>query len=69
MLDNPDKYGVKNTTSYCSQYNAPDTATNYAAYGWLKMEEYFWSNTGHNMWKVHDYLASAVEEFLLGQKC
>jgi hypothetical protein len=35
----------------------------------LKIEEYFWYNEGHITWKVHNYLAGAVEEFLLGQKC
>jgi phospholipase/lecithinase/hemolysin len=69
ILENPDKYGIKNTTSYCKNYNAPDIGTNYAAYGCLPIEEYFWYNTGHITWKVHEYLAKAVGEFLENEGC
>ncbi len=64
ILDNPSWYGIKNTTSYCPRYDAPDIKTNYAAYGCLPLEEYFWYNSGHITSKVHKYLARAVEKFL-----
>lgn len=69
ILDNPSEYGIKNTTSYCPRYDAPDIATNYAAYGCLPIEEYFWYNSGHITWKVHEYLAEAVEKFLINESC
>jgi phospholipase/lecithinase/hemolysin len=64
ILDNPDKYGIKNTTDYCPRYDAPDIATNYAAYGCLPIPEYFWYNTGHITFRVHELLAKAVGRFL-----
>jgi phospholipase/lecithinase/hemolysin len=69
ILDNPSAYGIVNTTSYCPEYNAPDIATNYAAYGCLPIEEYFWYNTGHITWKIHEWLAKGVGEFLEGEGC
>lgn len=69
ILENPSQYGIVNTTSYCKNYNAPDIDTNYAAYGCLPIQEYFWYNTGHITWKIHEFLAKAVGEFLQGQGC
>ena len=69
ILDNPAPYGIKNTTGYCPNYDAPDIATNYAAYGCLPIQEYFGYNDGHITWKVHEFLAKAVGEFLEGQRC
>jgi phospholipase/lecithinase/hemolysin len=69
ILDNPAPYGIKNTTGYCPNYDAPDIATNYAAYGCLPIQEYFWYNDGHITWKVHEFLAKAVGKFLEGQRC
>lgn len=69
ILDNPSAYGIKNTTGYCPRYDALDIATNYAAYGCLPIEEYFWYNTGHITFKVHEYLAEAVEKFLEAERC
>ena len=42
VLGNAESYGIRNTTDYCPMYNAPDIATNYAAYGCLPISEYFW---------------------------
>ena len=69
VLDDPSKYGIKNTTGYCAHYDAPDIATNYAAYGCLPIEEYFWYNTGHITYKVHEFIADAVDEFLERESC
>jgi len=69
ILEHPAEYGIKNTTDYCPRFDAPDIATNYAAYGCDKIEEYFWYNTGHITWKIHQILAKAVGEFLKGQSC
>ncbi len=69
ILDNPAQYGIKNTTGYCKHYNAPDIATNYASYGCLPIRDYFWYNTGHITYRVHELLAGAVERFVEGEKC
>jgi phospholipase/lecithinase/hemolysin len=64
ILDDPSPHGIKNTTGYCARYDAPDIATNYAAYGCLPIPEYFWYNTGHITFHVHKILAGAVANFL-----
>jgi phospholipase/lecithinase/hemolysin len=65
ILEDPAPYGIKNTTGYCPQYNAPDIATNYATYGCLPIPDYFWYNTGHITYRVHELLAAAVKRFLV----
>lgn len=67
VLNNPVDYGIKNTTGYCPHYNAPNIATNYTAYGCLPIEQYFWYNTGHITYHVHELLAGAVKTFLMGK--
>jgi phospholipase/lecithinase/hemolysin len=69
ILDNPAKYGIKNTTDYCPRYDAPDIATNYAAYGCFPIDEYFWYNSGHITYRIHQFLAEAVGEFLESERC
>ena len=69
ILDNPYKYDTRSTTSYCSRYDASEIANNYAAYGCLPTEEYFGYSSGHITWKVHKYLAKAVEKFLKDESC
>jgi len=64
ILDNPAPYGITNTTSFCPRYDAPDIETNYAAYGCVPLEQYFWYNSGHITWRVHGFLAGAVRGFL-----
>lgn len=68
ILDNPGPYGITNTTSFCPRYDAPDISTNYAAYGCVPLEEYFWYNAGHVTWRVHGFLARAVGAFLEGER-
>lgn len=67
ILDDPIHWGIQNTTGYCARYDAPDIATNYAAYGCLPISEYFWYNTGHITYKIHKFVAEAVREFLEAQ--
>lgn len=67
ILDNPENYGIKNTTDFCPNFDAPDISTNFAAYGCLPIPEYFWYNTGHITFKIHEFLAGAVEDFLVGE--
>ncbi|KAH8687445.1 hypothetical protein BGZ60DRAFT_393605 [Tricladium varicosporioides] len=69
ILDSPAEYGIKNTTAFCPSYNAPDIETNWVAYGCERIEEYFWYNSGHITWRVHELLAGEVERFLSGERC
>ncbi|KAF2226855.1 lysophospholipase A [Elsinoe ampelina] len=64
VIDRAERYGLKNTTGYCAQYNAPDIETGYAKYGCLPIEEYFWYNTGHVTFRVHEILAAGLRRFL-----
>jgi len=42
ILDTPTRYGIVNTTDFCSGYDQPDIADNYEAYGCLTpLREYF----------------------------
>lgn len=65
ILDHPDRFGIKNTTGFCEYYDAPDIATNFASYGCLPLSEYFWLNKGHMTFKIHEFLAGAVRDFLV----
>ena len=67
ILEHPSEYGITNTTDYCSNYDAPDIATNYAAYGCEPIQDYFWYNSGHITYRIHEILAGAVKEFLKEQ--
>jgi phospholipase/lecithinase/hemolysin len=66
VMDNPADFDIKNTTSYCPAYAAWDIDTNYASYGCLPIYDYFWYNTGHITYHVHELLAGALEKFLIG---
>ena len=41
-LDNAEKLGFKDITSFCPNSTAPDFNTNYESYGCLAPYEYFW---------------------------
>ena len=47
VLDNPGKYAIKNTTSYCLDYANLDVLYHPELYGCLPLDEYFWYNSGH----------------------
>jgi phospholipase/lecithinase/hemolysin len=64
ILENPSQYGIKNTIGYCKNYDAPDIGTEYAKYGCLPIEEYFWYNSGHITFRVHELLAGEVGRWL-----
>ncbi|KAI9714536.1 MAG: hypothetical protein M1820_000498 [Bogoriella megaspora] len=67
VLEDPGKYGIKNTTGYCVGYNQPDIQTDPGKYGCAPLEEYFWYNTGHLTSHVHSILAGELRDFLLRQ--
>ncbi|KAI1419296.1 hypothetical protein F5Y12DRAFT_789202 [Xylaria sp. FL1777] len=47
VLDNPGKYAIKNTTSYCPDYADPDVQEHPELHGCLPLDHYFWYNSGH----------------------
>lgn len=47
VLDNPIRYGIRNTTSFCQDYADPDVLMNPEAHGCLPLDHYFWYNSGH----------------------
>ncbi|KAI1306133.1 hypothetical protein F5Y03DRAFT_406163 [Xylaria venustula] len=47
VLDDPGKYGLKNTTSYCVDYADPDVQEHPERHGCLPLDDYFWYNSGH----------------------
>ncbi|KAJ5427135.1 Esterase SGNH hydrolase-type [Penicillium sp. CMV-2018d] len=67
MLDEPWKYGIVNTTDFCTGYDQPDIAVHYEKYGCpTPLERYFWFNSGHMTSHVHEVLAGEVERWLHG---
>lgn len=65
VFDIAASYGFTNTSSFCPSYKAWDIDTNYAAYGCQPIYEYFWYNSGHITYHVHEILAQKVKEFLV----
>ncbi|KAI1121171.1 hypothetical protein F5Y10DRAFT_288786 [Nemania abortiva] len=47
VLDDPSRYGIKNTTSYCLDYADPDVQEYPERHGCLPLDDYFWYNSGH----------------------
>ncbi|GAP83226.2 putative lysophospholipase A [Rosellinia necatrix] len=47
VLDEPWKYGIENTISYCSDYADPDVQEHPVLHGCLPLDRYFWYNAGH----------------------
>ncbi|KAI0449242.1 hypothetical protein F5B21DRAFT_518304 [Xylaria acuta] len=47
VLDDPEAFGIKNTTSYRLDYADPDVLERPELHGCLPLDEYFWYNSGH----------------------
>ncbi|KAJ8127580.1 hypothetical protein O1611_g6054 [Lasiodiplodia mahajangana] len=47
VLDDPGRYGIKNTTSYCLDYADLDVLEHPESHGCLPLDDYFWYNSGH----------------------
>ncbi|KAJ8106732.1 hypothetical protein ONZ43_g6962 [Nemania bipapillata] len=47
VLDDPQSYGITNTTSYCLDYADPDVQEHPELHGCLPLDSYFWYNSGH----------------------
>ncbi|KAJ8655197.1 hypothetical protein O0I10_009065 [Lichtheimia ornata] len=57
ILDHPQRYGLTNTTGYCPDWNHPEGCGG-------SIEEYFWFNDLHPTFKVHEFMAKAIADFL-----
>ncbi|KAF9637614.1 hypothetical protein BFW01_g8510 [Lasiodiplodia theobromae] len=60
VLADPAQYNIQNTTSYCKSYAQPDILWNYAEYGCRPISEYFWFNSGHITFTVHEIIAKEL---------
>ncbi|KAF3919169.1 hypothetical protein ABW21_db0209658 [Orbilia brochopaga] len=57
ILEHYDRYGFETISTYCAASAQPDILWNYAAYGCMPIDKYFWLNSGHVTWPVHRILA------------
>ncbi|KAF9880448.1 hypothetical protein CkaCkLH20_02402 [Colletotrichum karsti] len=69
VLDEPAKFaataGLKNTTSYCEAYeNGTDAQDTLIESCGVKVNEYFWLNTLHPTYPIHDAVAETVADAL-----
>jgi phospholipase/lecithinase/hemolysin len=67
VLDEHDRFGIKNVTNFCPAYDQPYINTDPAKYGCQPLEEFFWFNSGHTTSHTHEILAGAVRKFLESQ--
>jgi phospholipase/lecithinase/hemolysin len=66
VLEDPSRYGVRNTTGFCAGYLQADVLTDAGRYGCpVPISEYFWFNSGHMTSHVHEVMAPDMERFLL----
>ncbi|KAI1338786.1 carbohydrate esterase family 16 protein [Xylariaceae sp. FL0016] len=70
VLDNPASYpqtaGLKNTTAYCEAYeNGTDEDDTFIATCGIPVNQYFWLNSLHPTYPMHDVVAQGVSEGLV----
>ncbi|ETS85584.1 hypothetical protein PFICI_03609 [Pestalotiopsis fici W106-1] len=67
VLDNPSKYGITRTNSYCAAWNQIGVLTNPASYGCSSLDKYFWYNAAHMSVTTHKVMAADLKSFLISQ--
>ncbi|KAI0873793.1 hypothetical protein GGS24DRAFT_377848 [Hypoxylon argillaceum] len=67
VLDDPGRYGIQNTTSYCLDYADPDVQEHPGLHGCLPLDSYFWYNSGHMSSHTHKIMAPDIAKFLREQ--
>ncbi|CAJ2503174.1 Uu.00g105680.m01.CDS01 [Anthostomella pinea] len=67
VLDEPQNYGITNTTAYCASYDDPEVQTNPAKFDCLPLDQYFWYNSGHMTSHTHKVMAPHMAKFLREQ--
>ncbi|KDQ50398.1 carbohydrate esterase family 16 protein [Jaapia argillacea MUCL 33604] len=66
LLDNAATFGFVNTTGYCGAYINGTANKTTQVEGCAPVSSYFWLNTLHPVYTVHDILAKSISTFLSG---
>lgn len=64
LLDNAGVFSFTNITGYCEAYENGTTTTTYQTVGCEPVSTYFWLNTLHPLWFVHDVIAHGISRAL-----
>ncbi|EJU00788.1 hypothetical protein DACRYDRAFT_108846 [Dacryopinax primogenitus] len=64
LLDNAGVFLFSNITGYCGDYANGTPTTTYQVAGCEPVSTYFWLNTLHPLWFVHDVMAHAISRAL-----
>jgi len=66
LLDNAETFGFVNSTGYCAAYENGTPTPTYQVEGCAPVSNYFWLNTLHPLFTVHNILAKAITTALAG---
>ncbi|KAG9318919.1 carbohydrate esterase family 16 protein [Chiua virens] len=66
LLDEWQTFGFVNVTGYCAAYENGTPTSTYQVEGCAPVSSYFWLNTLHPLFTVHDILAKAISTALAG---
>ncbi|KAF9242105.1 carbohydrate esterase family 16 protein [Melanogaster broomeanus] len=66
LLDNWQTFGFVNVTGYCTAYENGTPSPTYQAEGCAPVSSYFWLNSLHPLFTVHNILAKAISTALAG---
>ncbi|KAI1340183.1 carbohydrate esterase family 16 protein [Xylariaceae sp. FL0016] len=69
VLDEPEKYDIKDTTTYCLSFDEPGVQTNPEKFGCHPLDDYFWFNSAHMTSHTHEVMTSDLRKFLQEQSC
>ncbi|KZT61573.1 carbohydrate esterase family 16 protein [Calocera cornea HHB12733] len=64
LLDNAETFSFTNITGYCDAYANGTPTTTYQTAGCEPVSTYFWLNTLHPLWFVHDVVAHGISRAL-----
>ncbi|KAI1270424.1 carbohydrate esterase family 16 protein [Xylariaceae sp. FL1019] len=67
VMDNPDEFGIADTTHFCPDYANIDVLYHPEAYNCLPLDKYFWYNSGHMTSHTHKIMTSDLMRFLKKQ--
>ncbi|KAF9242107.1 carbohydrate esterase family 16 protein [Melanogaster broomeanus] len=66
LLDNWQTFGFVNVTGYCTAYSTGTPSPTYQVEGCAPVSSYFWLNSLHPLFTVHNILAKAISTALAG---
>ena len=64
VLDEPRRFQIVNTTGFCAGFYQLDVLTRPWKYGCKPLRGYFWYDSLHVTFRVHEIIASALRTFL-----